>query len=94
MIGWSLVVVALATLTGLPHQSHGMKMDVDGGYRDIVIKVAGDRSVPEEMCPKIISNIKVRQQNRFLQDPFTPLFTFVRQYGISVAYGCYRLHDP
>ena len=68
MIGWSLVVVALATLTGLPHKSHGMKMDVDGGYRDIVIKVAGDRSVPEEMCPKIISNIKVRQQNRFSQD--------------------------
>ena len=65
MIGWSLVVVALATLTGLPHKSHGMKMDVDGGYRDIVIKVAGDRSVPEEMCPKIISNIKVRLQNRF-----------------------------
>ena len=36
-----------------------MRMDPDGGYRDIVIKVAGDKSVPEEMCPKIISNIKV-----------------------------------
>ena len=34
-------------------------MDVDGGYKDIVVRIAGDGSVPEEMCPKIISNIKV-----------------------------------
>ena len=49
----------LALLVFATASAASMRMDPDGGYRDIVIKVAGDNSVPEEMCPKIISNIKV-----------------------------------
>ena len=54
MWGQVLALLVFATATAA-----SMRMDPDGGYRDIVIKVAGDNSVPEEMCPKIISNIKV-----------------------------------
>ena len=36
-----------------------IKIDPDGGYKDIVIRVASDGSVPENDCPKILYNIKV-----------------------------------
>ena len=36
-----------------------IKIDPDGGYKDIVIRIASDGSVPENDCPKILYNIKV-----------------------------------
>ena len=38
----------------------GMKMDPDGGYKDLVIRISSDGSVPENDCPKILYNLKVR----------------------------------
>ena len=68
----SLVLVAFATAFAA-----SMKMDPDGGYRNIVIKVAGDNSVPEEMCPKIISNIKVVNHMKFAKESkLTDIITF------------------
>ena len=37
-----------------------IKIDPDGGYKDLVIRIASDGSVPENDCPKILYNIKVR----------------------------------
>ena len=37
-----------------------MKIDPDGGYKDLVIRIASDGSVPENDCPKILYNLKVR----------------------------------
>ena len=36
-----------------------IKIDPDGGYKDLVIRIASDGSVPENDCPKILYNIKV-----------------------------------
>ena len=38
----------------------GMKIDPDGGYKDLVIRISSDGSVPENDCPKILYNLKVR----------------------------------
>ena len=41
-----------------------IRLDPDGGYTGIVIKI--DKDVPEELCPQILSNIQVRVQNTSL----------------------------
>ena len=38
-----------------------IKIDPDGGYKDLVIQISSDGSVPENDCPKILYNIKVRK---------------------------------
>ena len=35
------------------------QLDKDGGYKDIVVRVSS--SVPEDSCPKIMANIKVKK---------------------------------
>ena len=37
-----------------------IRMDSDGGYTGIVIKIKDDGSVPEDECPKILANLQVR----------------------------------
>ncbi len=41
----------------LPATVRTIQLDKDGGYTDIVIRIAN--SVPEDSCPKILANIKV-----------------------------------
>ncbi len=41
-----------------------IRLDPDGGYTGIVIKI--DKDVPEELCPQILSNIQVRFYKSFL----------------------------
>ena len=36
-----------------------IQIDPDGGYTGIVIKI--DKNVPEEQCPQILNNLKVRR---------------------------------
>ena len=36
-----------------------MKIDPDGGYTDLVVRISSDGSVPENNCPKILYNLKV-----------------------------------
>jgi hypothetical protein len=36
-----------------------IRLDPDGGYTGIVIKI--DKDVPEEFCPQILSNLQVRK---------------------------------
>ena len=38
-----------------------IKIDPDGGYKDLVIRISSDGGVPETDCPKILYNIKVRK---------------------------------
>ena len=38
-----------------------IKIDPDGGYKDLVIRISSDGGVPENDCPKILYNIKVRE---------------------------------
>ena len=47
-------LVLVTTLTAASQIS----IDPDGGYKGIVIQI--DKNVPEEQCPKILSNLKVR----------------------------------
>ena len=35
-----------------------IRLDPDGGYTGIVIKI--DKEVPEEMCTQVLSNLQVR----------------------------------
>ena len=52
-----LFVVILNTIS---HRlGAAMKIDSDGGYTDVVIRIASDGSVPEETCPVILKNLKV-----------------------------------
>lgn len=39
-------------------QSSQIRIDADGGYSGIVIKI--NKDVPEELCPQILANLKVR----------------------------------
>ena len=41
----------------LPATVRTIQLDKDGGYTDIVIRIAS--TVPEDSCPKILANIKV-----------------------------------
>ena len=43
--------------TKVQSQKSQIRIDPDGGYNGIVIKI--DRDVPEKHCPRILSNIKV-----------------------------------
>ena len=38
-------------------------MDPDGGYTGIVIKI--NKDVPEDLCPQILSNLKVSLSDKF-----------------------------
>ena len=40
-------------------------MDPDGGYTGIVIKI--NKDVPEDLCPQILSNLKVSMSDKFSQ---------------------------
>ena len=51
-----IFIFALILMTSL---ISAIKIDPDGGYKDIVIRIAEDGSVPENDCPKILYNIKV-----------------------------------
>ena len=52
----SLPIVFCVTFLSL--SISGIKISSDGGYTDIVIKI-GDQ-VPEDHCPEILQNLKVR----------------------------------
>ena len=41
-----------------------IKVDADGGYSGIVVKI--DKDVPEEECGRILASLKVRLKNRSL----------------------------
>ena len=57
-----LASAILSTLMLLTSTSTtAIQVDKDGGYTDIVVKISS--SVPEDSCPKILTNIKVKQQN-------------------------------
>ncbi len=43
-----------------------IKVDADGGYNGIVVRVADDGTVPEDKCPEIVANIKVRRNAQML----------------------------
>ena len=54
-----------------------IKIDPDGGYKDIVIRIASDGSVPENDCPKILYNIKVSAVSIIF---LCKLISFVQKY--------------
>ena len=55
-----LLVTSLTLLsTTVLCQKTQIKIDPDGGYTGIVIKI--DKDVPEDLCPEILTNLKVRK---------------------------------
>ena len=55
------VLLLLLALAWVPWIVGGslLKLESDGGYSGLVIKIADDGSVPEDKCPQILDNIKV-----------------------------------
>ena len=51
-----LLVTSLSTIVLC--QKSQIRIDPDGGYTGIVIKI--DKDVPEDLCPDILTNLKVR----------------------------------
>ena len=49
---WAGLILGLTTASQI-------SIDPDGGYKGIVIQI--QKNVPEEKCPQILSNLKVRQ---------------------------------
>ena len=45
--------------TKVQSQKSQIRIDPDGGYNGIVIKI--DKNVPEDLCPQILKNLKVRK---------------------------------
>ena len=64
----------------------GMKIDPDGGYKDLVIRISSDGSVPENDCPKILYNLKVRLISNIV---LIPKFWKLRIIQITPAYKQY-----
>ena len=55
-----LLVTSLTVLsTKVLCQKTQIRIDPDGGYTGIVIKI--DKDVPEDLCPEILTNLKVRK---------------------------------
>ena len=52
-----LMLLLACLILGL--KASQITIDPDGGYKGIIIKI--DKNVPEENCPKILSNLKVRK---------------------------------
>ena len=52
-----LLVTSLSTIVLC--QKSQIRIDPDGGYTGIVIKI--DKDVPEDLCPEILTNLKVRK---------------------------------
>merc|ERR1719510_928848 len=60
MLRLLLPVVAILLVAGLSQSSSlqtQIRIDPDGGYTGIVIKI--NKDVPEDLCPQILSNLKV-----------------------------------
>ena len=59
---WLLVTfvpfTSAATTLSAPSR---IKVDADGGYTGIVVKI--DKDVPEEECGRILASLKVRSKN-------------------------------
>ena len=53
------VIVAILAILVKPGLSSQIRLGNDGGYTGIVVKITKD--VPEELCPEILSNLKVRK---------------------------------
>ena len=72
-----LLVTSLTVLsTTVLCQKTQIRIDPDGGYTGIVIKI--DKDVPEDLCPEILTNLKVRKLcllfHCFLGNAMQPLY--------------------
>ena len=54
------ITLFLLALTSLSVEASRIRVEADGGYTGIVIKI--DKEVPEDACPEILANLKVRQR--------------------------------
>ena len=53
-----VVVLGLVVPLVMSMAPSQIRIDPDGGYTGLVIRI--DKDVPEELCPKILSNLQVR----------------------------------
>ena len=54
------LLLLLCSLSEQTTQQSQIRIDPDGGYTGIVIKI--NKDVPQDLCPKILSNIKVSKK--------------------------------
>ena len=57
---FSGLTLLFLALTSLRVEASRIRVEADGGYTGIVIKI--DKEVPEDACPEILANLKVRQR--------------------------------
>ena len=78
-----LLLLLLCNLSEQTAQQSQIRIDPDGGYTGIVIKI--NKDVPQDLCPKILSNIKVSKK--------IPSGTFTKASKMKVAQGCFKSED-
>ena len=75
-----LLVTSLTLLSTIVLcQKSQIRIDPDGGYTGIVIKI--DKDVPEDLCPEILTNLKVRKL-------CLPFHCFFRQCSLYIPIYC------
>ena len=75
-----LLLLLLCNLSEQTAQQSQIRIDPDGGYTGIVIKI--NKDVPQDLCPKILSNIKVSKK--------IPSGTFTKATKMKVAKGGFK----
>ena len=82
-----LLVTVLSTIVLC--QKSQIRIDPDGGYTGIVIKI--DKDVPEDLCPEILTNLKVRKLclhfHCFFKGNAAFIYIVLWQYGLSSFQG-------
>ena len=78
-----LLLLLLCNLSEQTAQQSQIRIDPDGGYTGIVIKI--NKDVPQDLCPKILSNIKVSKK--------IPSGTFTKATKMKVAKGGFKSED-
>ena len=78
-----LLLLLLCNLSEQTAQQSQIRIDPDGGYTGIVIKI--NKDVPQDLCPKILSNIKVSKK--------IPSGTFTKATKMKVAKGGFKSGD-
>ena len=79
-IFWPLVLAVLGITTAF---ASGVKIESDGGYTGLVIKI-GDE-VPEDACPHILENIKVSNFTIFTREHKVKVLTVSKNYFVVVG---------
>ena len=86
-LGLPFLLLLLCSLSEQTTQQSQIRIDPDGGYTGIVIKI--NKDVPQDLCPKILSNIKVSKKYFSWNKTSKKNNRFCYEIGIPTPAQCY-----